>query len=69
LRGVDVTEIFKEKGHGDRLRWSAKRTVGGVIVATACRQIELHGITVEAIILTGIGVLPLLFSVLERGEN
>lgn len=63
LQGLDLTEIFKEKGRGNLKRWSAKRTLGGVIVITACHQIELHGLTWEGVILALVGTLPLLLSV------
>ena len=36
-RGAAITEIFKTKG--DLKRWSAKRTVGGILALTACEEI------------------------------
>jgi hypothetical protein len=50
---------------GDRLRWSTKNTMGGLIVSTACEQIVVHGITWESIALCFVGVLPLALSTLE----
>lgn len=63
LARFDVTEVFKTKG--DLRRWSAKRTVGGMIASTACYDIATHGISWEAVCLCGIAVLPLMVSLLE----
>ena len=41
LKGLDITEAFKTKG--DLKRWSAKRTVGGVLALTASEDILVHG--------------------------
>ena len=60
----DITEAFKTKG--DLRRWSAKRTVGGLIASTACYDIVTHGISWEAVVLCGISVLPLTASFFER---
>lgn len=68
LSGLDLTEIFKEKGHGDLKRWSARRTIGGVIVGTACAEIASSGITWEAVALCGIGILPLIISLKNEGR-
>ena len=59
-----LTSAIKSKG--DLKRWSLKNTAGGVIVTTACEQIVVHGITWPAVVLCFIGVLPLLFSTLEK---
>lgn len=64
LKRMDITEVFKTKG--DLRRWSAKRTVGGIIVITACEQIVLHGITWEAVTLAGIGIIPISLSMFEK---
>lgn len=63
LARFDVTEVFKTKG--DLRRWSAKRTIGGMIASTACYDIATHGISWEAVCLCGIAVLPLMVSLLE----
>lgn len=63
LRSLDVTDIFKEKGHGDLRRWSAKRTIGGVIVTAALADIQTNGLTWQAVVLCAIGVAPLIVSV------
>lgn len=63
LARFDVTEVFKTKG--DLRRWSAKRTIGGMIASTACYDIATHGISWEAVCLCGIAVLPLMVSLME----
>ena len=50
---------------GNRLRWSTKNTMGGLIVSTACEQIVINGITWEAIALCFVGILPLALSTLD----
>jgi len=50
---------------GNRLRWSTKNTMGGLIVSTACEQIVINGITWESIALCFVGILPLALSTLE----
>lgn len=64
LRGLDVTEAFKTKG--DLKRWSAKRTVGGVLALTASDVILVHGISWEAVALAGIAVVPITASMFEK---
>jgi hypothetical protein len=63
LGRLDLTEIFRENGHGDIRRWSAKRTIGGAIVGTAILDIQDQGITWPAVVLCAIGVLPLIVSI------
>ncbi len=60
LRGLDLTQIFKTKG--DLTRWSAKRTVGGLIASTACYDIIEHGITWPAVVLCAVAIVPLCIS-------
>jgi hypothetical protein len=62
LAKFDLTQIFKDK----RLKWSARRTVTGVIVITACEQILQNGATWENVILCCVGILPLCLSFFER---
>ena len=64
LGALDVTQVFKTKG--DLKRWSAKRTIGGAIVAEALWQIHEFGISWEGIVLTGVGIAPLCLSFFER---
>jgi hypothetical protein len=60
LDSLDITEVFKTKG--DLKRWSAKRTIGGVIALTACNDIIANGITWPAVALCAIAVTPLCLS-------
>jgi hypothetical protein len=60
---LDITEVFKTKG--DLKRWSAKRTIGGVIALTACNDIMAHGITWPAVALCAVAVTPLCLSFAE----
>jgi len=50
---------------GQRLRWSTKNTMGGLIVSTACEQIVVNGISWEAIAMLVVGILPLALSTFE----
>jgi len=50
---------------GNRRRW-AVNTVGGLIVATACEQIVIHGITWSAVALSAVGVIPISLSFFEK---
>jgi len=60
---LDVTEVFKTKG--DLKRWSAKRTIGGLIAVTACNDIVTNGISWPAVGLCAISIIPLVVSLLE----
>ena len=64
LKGLDITSIFKDKKFGDLKRWSAKRTIGSVIVAYAVSAMN-GAITWEGVVLCLIGVLPLCLSMFE----
>ena len=64
MSAIDLTQIFKTKG--DLKRWSAKRTIGGMIVATACGEIVAHGATWEGVAMCLIGILPLCLSFAEK---
>jgi len=63
LKGLDLTQIFKDKG--DLKKWSAKRTIGGVIVtyalATMGDEIQPLGV-----LLCFIGILPICLSFFEE---
>ena len=61
---LDVTEVFKTKG--DLKRWSAKRTIGGLIAITACNDIVTNGISWPAVVLCAISIIPLVVSLLEE---
>lgn len=60
---LDITEVFKTKG--DLKRWSAKRTIGGVIALTACNDIMAHGMSWPAVVLCAVAVTPLCLSFAE----
>lgn len=64
LESIDLTQAFKTKGK--LRRWSAKRTIGGIIATTACVDITTHGISWPAVCLCAIAVLPLIASMFER---
>ena len=59
----DFTEIFK--GKGNLKRWSAKRTIGGMIATYALYSMN-GDLTWQGIVLCFIGVLPLCLSFLEK---
>lgn len=63
IKGLDVTEAFKTKG--DLRRWSAKRTVGGLIATTACGDVIAHGISWPAVAMCAVAIVPLCLSFLE----
>ena len=64
ISALDTTQAFKTKG--DLKRWSAKRTIGGAIVAEALWQIHEFGLSWEGIVLAGVGVTPLCLSFFEK---
>lgn len=66
LKGLDLTEAFKTKG--DLKRWSAKRTVGGVIALTACNDIMANGITWPSVVLCAVAITPLCLS-FTKGQD
>ena len=64
LKGLDITEAFKTKGN--LRRWSARRTIGGVLALTASESIFVHGISWEAVALAAISVVPITASMFEK---
>lgn len=64
LSKLDITEVFKTKGN--LRRWSAKRTIGGIIVMTACSTILEQGMGWEAVVMCGIGIVPISLSFFEK---
>ena len=64
LSKVDLTEVFKTKG--DLKRWSAKRTIGGVLAVTACNDIAYNGMTWMAVVLAGISIIPICLSFTKK---
>lgn len=63
LKRFDLTQLFK--GKGDLRRWSAKRTIGGLIVTYSLASMDGE-ITTNGIILCAIGILPICLSFLEK---
>ena len=45
---------------GKRIRWRVDKGVPGLICATACEQIVVHGLTWPAVALAFVGIMPLL---------
>tara|TARA_Y100000361_G_C11134280_1_gene330881 strand:+ start:285 stop:503 length:219 start_codon:yes stop_codon:yes gene_type:complete len=68
LKGLDVLTIFKDKRFGDLKRWSAKRSIGGVIVMYSLSNMN-GDITWQGITLVFIGVLPLCLSMFESRKK
>ena len=65
---TELLKAVKELFTDTKGKWSSKRTISGVIVVAASLYIEKNGIDTNALILTGLGVLPLCFSVFEKNE-
>ena len=63
---TDLLKAVKELFTDTKGKWSSKRTISGVIVLSASLYIEKNGIDTNALIMTGLGVLPLCFSVCEK---
>jgi len=64
LQGIDITEAFKTKG--DLKRWSAKRTIGGLIAMTACNDIVINGNSWMSVAMCAISIIPLCLSFTEK---
>lgn len=67
MAGMDITEAFKTKG--DLRRWSAKRTIGGLIATTACTEIVSNGICWEAVVMCAISIIPICLSFTEGTQE
>lgn len=67
LQSLDFTAMFKDKKFGDGKRWSAKRTVGGIIVTYALTSMNGE-IIWEGVVLCALGILPLCLSMFEVRE-
>jgi len=65
---TELLKAVKELFTDTKGKWSSKRTISGVIVIAASLHIEKNGIDTNALILTGLGVLPLCFSVFEKNK-
>ena len=59
-----ISDVFKE---GQRQKkWSAKRSVSGVLVTASVTDMANNGLNEYNVILSFIAVLPLCFSVFKR---
>lgn len=47
---------------------SSKRTISGIIIMTASADITINGITTHNLILTAIGIIPVLFALFEKKQ-
>ena len=66
LSKLDLTSLFREKGQ--LRKWSAKRTIGGVIVAYALTSMNGE-ITTNGIVLCIVGIVPLCLSFFDRSQT
>jgi hypothetical protein len=62
LSKLDLTEIFRDKGQ--LRKWSAKRTIGGVIVTYALTSMNGE-IEWDGVVLCIVGIVPLCLSFFE----
>jgi hypothetical protein len=62
LSKLDLTEIFRDKGQ--LRKWSAKRTIGGVIVTYALASMNGE-IEWDGVVLCIVGIVPLCLSFFE----
>jgi hypothetical protein len=62
LSKLDLTTIFREKG--ELRKWSAKRTIGGVIVTYALTSMN-GAIEWNGVVLCVVGIVPLCLSFFE----
>jgi|TARA_R110000782_G_scaffold79495_1_gene157896 hypothetical protein len=59
-----ISEVFQE---GQRQKkWSAKRSVSGVLVTAAVSDMATNGLTQLNVILSFIAILPLCFTVFSK---
>ncbi len=63
---TELLKAIKELFTDSKGKWSSKRTISGVIVVTASMYIEKNGIDTKSLILVGLAILPLCFSVFEK---
>jgi len=66
---TELLKAVKDLFTDTKGKWSSKRTISGVIVLAASLYIEKNGIDTNALILTGLGVLPLCFSAFEKNNT
>lgn len=66
LSKLDLSTIFREKG--ELRKWSAKRTIGGVIVTYSLTAMN-GDITINGIVLCIVGIVPLCLSFFDRSQT
>jgi len=59
-----IADVFKEGARGQK--WSAKRSVSGVLVTAAISDMATNGLNELNVVLSFIAVLPLCFSVFQK---
>lgn len=69
LAQLDLTQLFKEVGTGNRRKWSAKRTFSGAVVAVALYDVQVNGLTWMAVAMCAVAALPLTASVWQRPQK
>tara|TARA_R110002020_G_scaffold63770_8_gene169859 strand:- start:578 stop:802 length:225 start_codon:yes stop_codon:yes gene_type:complete len=57
-----ISEVFK----GENRKWSAKRSVSGILAGCVVHDVSIQGITWINCLMALIAVLPLVFSALEK---
>ena len=59
-----ISEVFQEGQRQEK--WSAKRSVSGVLVTAAVSDMAANGLTQLNVILSFIAILPLCFTVFSK---
>ena len=57
-----ISEVFK----GENKKWSAKRSVSGVLIGAVVHDISVQGVTWMNCLMAFIAVLPLVFAAMEK---
>lgn len=57
-----ISEVFK----GENKKWSAKRSVSGVLIGAVVHDVSVQGITWMNCLMAAIAVAPLIASVVEK---
>tara|TARA_Y100001973_G_scaffold99260_1_gene158199 strand:- start:176 stop:418 length:243 start_codon:yes stop_codon:yes gene_type:complete len=57
-----ISEVFK----GDNKKWSAKRSVSGVLIGSVVHDVSIQGVTWMNCLMAFIAVLPLIFAAMEK---
>tara|TARA_R110002167_G_scaffold110108_2_gene280396 strand:- start:10641 stop:10883 length:243 start_codon:yes stop_codon:yes gene_type:complete len=57
-----ISEVFK----GENKKWSAKRSVSGVLIGSVVHDVSVQGITWMNCLMAAIAVAPLIASAMEK---